>query len=61
MKKLYNEEKTSGKEISARNCVSENGHAAATYDLQVRGTIDLQYCAARGQYESNNDFGREIG
>ena len=24
------------------------------------GTIDLQHCAVRGQYEINNGFGREI-
>ena len=40
--------------------MSESGHAAETYDLQVCGTIDLQHCAARGQSESNNDFGRDI-
>ena len=40
--------------------MSESGHAVATYDLQVRGTIDLKCCAARGQSESNNYFGQEI-
>ena len=40
--------------------MSESGHAAATYNLQVCGTIDLQHCAARGQYESNNYFGKYI-
>ena len=30
------------------------------YYLQLCGTIDLQHCAARGQYESNNYFGQEI-
>ena len=57
---LYKEEKTVWKGIAARNCVSESGHAAATYDLKVCGTIDLRHFAARGQSESNNDFGREI-
>ena len=60
MKKLYKEEKTARNGMLARNCVSECGHTAATYDLQVCGTIDLQHCAACGQSESNNDFGREI-
>ena len=60
MKRVEKEENTAGKGISASNCVSEIGHAAATYDLQVCGTIDLQHCAARGQSESNNDFRREI-
>ena len=40
--------------------MSESDHSVETYDLQVCGTIDLQHCAARGQSESNNDFGREI-
>ena len=40
--------------------MSESGHAAATYNLQVCGTIYFQHCAARSQSESNNDFGREI-
>ena len=40
--------------------MSESDHAAATYNLQVCGTIDLQHCAARGQYESNNYFGKYI-
>ena len=60
MKKLEKEENTDGTGISASNCVSESGHAAATYDLQVCGTIDLKHFAARGQSESNNDFGQEI-
>ena len=60
MKKLEKEEKTAVKIISASNCVSEIGHAAATYDLQVCETIDLQHCAARGQSESNNYFRKDI-
>ena len=60
MNKLEKEDRTAGKGILARNCVSESGHAAATYNLQVCGNIDLQHCAARDQSESNNDFGREI-
>ena len=60
MKKVEKEEKTVGKRIAASNFVSESGHAAATYDLHVCGTIDLQYCAVRGQSESNNNFGRDI-
>ena len=40
--------------------MSESGHDATMYDLQVCGTIDLQHCAAHGQSESNNDFGQEI-
>ena len=40
--------------------MSESGHAAATYNLQVCGTIDLQHCAAHGHSESNKDFGRDI-
>ena len=40
--------------------MSESGHAAAMYDLQVCGTIDLQHCAARGQSEINNDFEQDI-
>ena len=54
------EEKMGGKEISASNCVSGRGHSAATYVLQVCGTIDLQHCAARGQSESKNNIGQEI-
>ena len=59
MNKVDNEEKTVGKVIETRNYVSESGHAASTYDLKVCVTIDLQHCAARGQSESNNNFGRE--
>ena len=59
-KKVEKEEKTAGKGILASNCVSESGHAAATYNLKVCGTIDLQHCAARSQSKSKNDFGREI-
>ena len=40
--------------------MSEIGHAAATYGLQVCGTIYLKHCEARGQSESNNYFGQEI-
>ena len=40
--------------------MSESCHAAATYDLQVCGTIDLHHCAARGHSESNNYFGQKI-
>ena len=40
--------------------MSESGHSAETYDLQVCGTIDFQHCAARGQSGSNNNFGRDI-
>ena len=40
--------------------MSESGHYAATYDLQVCETIDFHHCAERGQSESNNDFGRDI-
>ena len=60
MKKFKKEEKTAGKGISAINYVEESGQSEATYDLQVCGTIDLHNCAARGQSESNNNFGREI-
>ena len=60
MKKVEKREKTSEKGISASNCVSGSGHAAETYDLKVCGIIYLQHCAAHGQSESNNDFGREI-
>ena len=60
MKKVEKEEKTSRKGISASNCVSESGHAMATYNLQVCGTIDFQHCAVRSQSESNNYFGQEI-
>ena len=59
MNELDKEEKTGGKRIAAISCVPENGHAAATYDLQVCGTIYLQHCAARGQFESKKNFGRE--
>ena len=59
MNKVEKEEKTARKLIAARNFVSESGHAAATYDLQVCGTIDLQHCAARSQSESNNFFGQK--
>ena len=58
MKKVDKEEKMVVKGISPNNCVSESGHAVATYDLQVCGTIDLQHCAARDQTESNNNFGQ---
>ena len=61
MQKLEKEENTAGKGISASNCVSESGHAAATYNLQMCGTIDFQHCAARSHSESNNYFGLEIG
>ena len=40
--------------------MSESIHVVATYSLQVCGTIYLQHCAARGQSESNNNFGQEI-
>ena len=60
MNKLEKEENTAVKGISARNCVSESGHVAVTYALQVCGTIDLQHCAARSQSESNRNFRREI-
>ena len=60
MKKSDMEEKMARKGISASNYVSESGHAAAMYNLQVCGTIDLQHCMACGLFESNNDFGREI-
>ena len=59
MKKVEKEEKTNGKRTSASNCVSESGHAAATYDPQVCGTIDFRHCAVRGQSESNNNFGQD--
>ena len=60
MNKVEKEENRDGKGIAASKCVSESGHASATYDLQVCGTIDLQHRAARDQSESNNNFGREI-
>ena len=60
MNKVEKEEKTSGKGIPESNGVSESGHAAAAYDLQVCGTIDLQHCTACSQSESNNGFGQEI-
>ena len=40
--------------------MSESGHALATYNLQVCGTIDLQHCTAGEKSESNNDFSQEI-
>ena len=60
MKKVEKEDNKSGKGISESNFVSGSGHAAATCDLQVCGTIGLQHCVARGQSESNNDFGQDI-
>ena len=60
MKKLEKENKKTGKGIEASNFVSESGDAAATYGLQVCGTIYLQHCAARGQSKSNNNFRQEI-
>ena len=60
MNKVEKDEKTAEKGISAINCVPESGHSTATYDLKVCGTIDLQHCAARGQYESKKDFEQEI-
>ena len=51
---LDKEEKTAWKGISASNFVSKSGHAAAMYNLQVCGTIDLQHCVACGQSEINN-------
>ena len=49
MKKVEKEEKTAKKVIPESNCVSVNGHAMETYELQVCGTIDLQHCAAHGK------------
>ena len=49
----------SRKGIEESNFVSESGHDAETYDLQVCGTIDLQHCTALIQSESNTNFGRE--
>ena len=58
MNKVEKEDKTAGKGIAAINCVSESGHSAATYGLQVCGTIYLQHCETRSQSESNNNFGQ---
>ena len=60
MKKVSKAERLAGRGVAASNCISESGHAAATYDLDQYGTVDLQNCAARGQSEGNNDFGREV-
>ena len=60
MKKSEKEHKTDRKGIVAIKCVSEIGHATATYDLQLCGTINLQHSAARSQSESNKDFGLDI-
>ena len=60
MKKVEKENKTARTRISEINCLSESDHSAATYDLQVCGTIDLQHCGARDHSENNNDFRRDI-
>ena len=48
MNKVEKEEKTARKLIAASNFVSESGHTAANYNLQLCGNIDLQHCVARG-------------
>ena len=60
MNRVEKEDNKYGEGIAASNFVSESGHVAATYDLQVCGTVDLQNFASRSQSESNNDFGQEI-
>ena len=60
MRHIGNAERKAGLGVAASNCVSERGHGASIADLQTFGTIDLQHMAARGQSETNNDFGREV-
>ena len=46
--------------LDANNSISESLHATASYGLSTCGTARLDFMAALGQTNSNNDFGRAM-
>jgi len=56
---VLEEEKMALLGVDANNSISESLHTSLTYGLQQGGTILLDHCAAAGQTQANNNFGRQ--